>query len=66
MLARAAAVRRSAAESPGTFGRVVIAVLAILFLREAMEWAVDIDLLGLAAAFAIVIAARTSFLTMKG
>src|SRR5215471_9243952 len=43
---------------------IVIAVLAVLFLREAVERAGDLDLLKLAAALALVIAALVFFLSM--
>ena len=45
---------------------VAIAVLAILFLGEAVARAGDLDLLGLAAALALMIAALTFFLTLRG
>jgi len=45
---------------------VVIAVLAVLFLREAVARAGDLDLLRLGAALALMIAALTFFLTMRG
>ena len=45
---------------------VVIAVLAVLFLREAVARAADLDLLSLGAALALMIAALTLFLTMRG
>jgi len=45
---------------------VVIAVLAVLFLREAVARAADVDLLSLGGALALMIAALTFFLTMKG
>ena len=45
---------------------VVIAVLAVLFLREAVARAGDLDLLKLAAALALMIAALTFFLMMRG
>lgn len=41
---------------------IVIAVLAVLFLRQAVERAGDLDLLKLAAALAIMIAALVLFL----
>jgi uncharacterized membrane protein YqhA len=41
---------------------IIIAVLAVLFLREAVERAKDLDLLQLAAALAIMIAALVLFL----
>lgn len=44
---------------------IVIAVLAVLFLREAVSRAGDLDLLRLAAALAIMIAALTFFFMMK-
>jgi uncharacterized membrane protein YqhA len=42
---------------------VVIAVLAVLFLREAIEWAGGYDLLAFGVAIALVIAVLTFFLT---
>lgn len=45
---------------------IVIAVLAVLFLREAVARAGDLDLLKLAAALALMIAALTFFLMMRG
>jgi len=45
---------------------VVIAVLAVLFLREAVARAGEADLLGLGAALALMIAALTFFLAKKG
>ena len=45
---------------------VVIAVLAVLFLREAVGRAGDLDLLQLGAALALMIAALTLYLTIKG
>lgn len=45
---------------------IVIAVLAVLFLREAVARAGDLDLLRLAAALALMIAALTFFLMMRG
>ena len=45
---------------------IVIAVLAVLFLREAVERAGDFDLLKLAAALALIIAALALFLSMRG
>lgn len=44
---------------------VVVAVLAVLFLKEAVARATEIDLLGLGLAVAIMIAALTLFLTMN-
>ena len=44
---------------------VVIAVLAVLFLREAVARAGEFDLLRFAAALAIMIAALTFFLSMR-
>ena len=43
---------------------LVIAVLAVLFLRQAVERAGDLDLLRLAAALALMIAALVLFLSM--
>ena len=43
---------------------IVIAVLAVLFLRQAVERAGDLDLLSLAVAWAIMIAALVFFLSM--
>jgi uncharacterized membrane protein YqhA len=43
---------------------IVIAVLAVLFLRQAVERAGDLDLLSLAAALALMIAALVFFLFM--
>jgi uncharacterized membrane protein YqhA len=45
---------------------VVIAVLAVLFLREAVARAEDLDLLSLGAALAIMIVALTLFLARRG
>lgn len=45
---------------------VVIAVLAVLFLREAVAWDGSRDLLGLGAPVALVVAALTFFLARKG
>jgi hypothetical protein len=45
---------------------VVIAVLAVLFLREAVAWDGSRHLLGLGAPVALVIAALTFFLAKKG
>lgn len=42
----------------------VIAVLAVPFLREAVAWDGDRDLLAFGAALAVVIAALTFFLTV--
>lgn len=44
---------------------IVVAVLAVLFLREAVERGGQSDLLTLAAALALVIAALTFFLSMR-
>ncbi len=44
---------------------VVIAVLAVLFLREAMAWHGGYDLLAFGAAVALVIATLTFFLVKK-
>jgi uncharacterized membrane protein YqhA len=44
---------------------IVIAVLAVLFLRQAVERAGDHDLLRLAAALALMIAALVLFLSMR-
>ncbi len=44
---------------------IVIAVLAVLFLRQAVERAGDLDLLRLAAALALMIAALVLFLAMR-
>ena len=44
---------------------VIVAVLAVLFLREVVARAGDLDLLQLAIALAIIIAALTIFLAMK-
>jgi uncharacterized membrane protein YqhA len=44
---------------------IIIAVLAVLFLREAVERAKDLDLLRLAAALAIMIAALVLFLSLR-
>lgn len=41
---------------------IIIAVLAVLFLREAVERAKDLDLLSLATALALMIAAMAFFL----
>jgi uncharacterized membrane protein YqhA len=43
---------------------IVIAVLAVLFLRQAVERAGDLDLLSLAAALALMTAALVFFLSM--
>jgi hypothetical protein len=43
----------------------VIAVLAVLFLRQAVERAGDLDLLRLAAALALMIATLVLFLAMR-
>jgi uncharacterized membrane protein YqhA len=45
---------------------IVIAVLAVLFLREAVARAGEFDLLGLGVALAIMIAALTFYLNKKG
>jgi len=45
---------------------IVIAVLAVLFLREAVAWDGESDLLQLGVAVALVIAALTFFLARKG
>ena len=45
---------------------VVVAVLAVLFLQEAVARAGDLDLLQLAVALALMIAALTFFLMMRG
>jgi uncharacterized membrane protein YqhA len=45
---------------------VVVAVLAVLFLQEAVARAADLDLLSLAIALALMIAALTFFLTIRG
>jgi uncharacterized membrane protein YqhA len=44
---------------------IVIAVLAVLFLRQAVEWAGDHDLLRLAGALALMIAALVLFLSVR-
>ena len=44
---------------------IVIAVLAVLFLRQAVERAGDLDLLKLSAALALMIAALVLFLSMR-
>jgi uncharacterized membrane protein YqhA len=44
---------------------IVIAVLAVLFLRQAVERAGDLDLLRLAAALALMIANLVLFLAMR-
>jgi uncharacterized membrane protein YqhA len=44
---------------------VIVAVLAVLFLREAVARAGDLDLLQLAIALAVMIAALTIFLAKK-
>ena len=44
---------------------VIIAVLAVLFLREAVAWDGSRDILGLGASLALVIAALTFFLAKK-
>jgi uncharacterized membrane protein YqhA len=46
----------------GNLVSVVIAVLAVLFLREAVAWEVDRDLPAFGAALALVIGALTFFL----
>jgi uncharacterized membrane protein YqhA len=45
---------------------VVIAVLAVLFLREAVAWDGSRDLLAFGAALALIIAALSFFLARKG
>jgi uncharacterized membrane protein YqhA len=47
----------------GNLVSVVIAVLAVLFLREAVAWEVGRDLPAFGAALALVVAALTLFLT---
>src|SRR5215469_12611697 len=44
---------------------IVIAVLAVLFLRQAVERAGDLDLLSLAAALALMIAVLVLFLSVR-
>jgi len=44
---------------------VVIAVLAVLFLREAVAWSGDGDILGFGSALALVIAALSLYLGLK-
>jgi uncharacterized membrane protein YqhA len=44
---------------------IIIAVLAVLFLREAVERAQDLDLLRLAAALAVMIAALVLFIALQ-
>jgi uncharacterized membrane protein YqhA len=44
----------------------VIAVLAVLFMREAVAWDGERDLLGFGLALAAVIAALTLYLAVKG
>jgi uncharacterized membrane protein YqhA len=44
---------------------VVIAVLAVLFLREAVSWEGDRDILAFGAALALVVASLTFFLRKK-
>jgi len=44
---------------------IVIAVLAVLFLRQAVERADDFDLIKLSAALALMIAALVLFLSMR-
>ena len=44
---------------------IVIAVLAVLFLREAVAWDGERDLLSFGAVLALFIAALTFFLTLK-
>jgi len=44
---------------------VVVAVLAVLFMREAVARAADLDLLRLGIALAIMIGALTIFLAKK-
>ena len=43
----------------------MIAVFAVLFLRQAVERAGDLDLLKLSAALALMIAALVLFLSMR-
>ena len=50
----------------GNLVSVVIAVLAVLFLREAVAWDGTRDLLGFGISLAVMIAALTFFLTKKG
>jgi uncharacterized membrane protein YqhA len=45
---------------------VVIAVLAVLFLREAVAWDGSRDLLAFGAALALIVASLTFFLARKG
>ena len=49
----------------GHLVNIVIAVLAVLFLREAAERAGDLDLLRLAAALALMIAVLILFLSVR-
>jgi uncharacterized membrane protein YqhA len=44
----------------------VIAVLAVLFMREAVAWDGQRDLLGFGVALALVIAVLTLYLAVKG
>ena len=44
---------------------IVIAVLAVLFLRQAVAWEGGTDILALGAALALVIASLTFFLAKK-
>jgi uncharacterized membrane protein YqhA len=44
---------------------VIVAVLDVLFLKEAVSRAADLDLLGLGLAVALIIAALTFFLSMN-
>lgn len=44
---------------------VVIAVLAVLFLREAVAWSGDRDILGFGSALALVVAALSLYLGLK-
>jgi uncharacterized membrane protein YqhA len=44
----------------------VIAVLAVLFMREAVAWNGQRDLLGFGVALALVIAVLTLYLKVKG
>jgi uncharacterized membrane protein YqhA len=52
-------------ELKGHLVSIVIAVLAVLFLSQAVEQADNLDLLKLAAAFAVMIAALALFLFMR-
>jgi uncharacterized membrane protein YqhA len=53
---------RDLADLKANLVSVVIAVLAVLFLREAVAWEGDRDILELGAALALVIAALTFYL----